>query len=97
MLQVKKDGIDEYRAEYNKMLERKAAATQNMVQEKYITISVSKKTVEEARAAFTRIGTDMATNLARLSSAATELGNKERLRILKDFFRPDEEWRMRLI
>ena len=92
MLQAKKDGIDEYRAEYNKMLERKAAATQNMVQEKYITISVSKKTVEEARAAFTRIGTDMATNLARLSSAVTELGNKERLRILKDFFRPDEEW-----
>ena len=32
MLQAKKDGIDEYRAEYNKMLERKAAATQNMVQ-----------------------------------------------------------------
>ena len=92
MLQAKKDGIDEYRAEYNKMLERKAAATQNMVQEKYITISVSKKTVEEARAAFTRIGTDMATNLARLSSAITELGNKERLRILKDFFRPNEEW-----
>ena len=92
MLQAKKDGIDEYRAEYNKMLERKAAATQNMVQEKYITISVSKKTVEEARAAFTRIGTDMATNLARLSFAVTELGNKERLRILKDFFRPDEEW-----
>lgn len=92
MLQAKKDGIDEYRAEYNKMLERKAAATQNMVQEKYITISVSKKTVEEARAAFTRIGTDMATNLARLSSAVTELGNKERLRILKDFFRSDEEW-----
>lgn len=96
MLQAKKDGIDEYRAEYNKMLERKAAATQNMVQEKYITISVSKKTVEEARAAFTRIGTDMATNLARLSSAVTELGNKERLRILKDFSDRMRNGRMRL-
>ena len=87
MLQAKKDGIDEYRAEYNKMLERKAAATQNMVQEKYITISVSKKTVEEARAAFTRIGTDMANKfLQGFLLRVTELGNKERLRIFEGLF-----------
>ncbi len=98
MLSSRKDGIDPYRGEYNQMLESKARATKNMVQEKYITISAAKKNIEEARAAFGRIGIDLAANLSKLSSKVTERGNIERLRILHDFFRPQDEsdWNIEL-
>lgn len=91
MLLGKKDNLDQYRGEYNRMLQDKAEATQNMVQEKYITVSVNKKTIEEARAAFGRIGIDLATNLSTLSSVALVQDNQERLKLLYDFFRPEDE------
>lgn len=91
MLPGKKDSLDQYRGEYNRMLQDKAEATQNMVQEKYITVSISKKTIEEARAAFGRIGIDLATNLSKLSSIALVQDNQERLKLLHDFFRPEDE------
>lgn len=91
MLAAKHDGLDSYRAEYNKMLQDKAGATQNKIQEKYITISMNKKSIEEARAAFSRMKIDLATNLSKLSSGATEMTNQERLKILYDFFRPEDE------
>lgn len=46
------DGLDSYRAEYNDILVDKAADSNNLIQEKYITISVEKKNVEEARVFF---------------------------------------------
>ena len=86
MLTAKEDGLNVYRGEYNRMLESKAKATQNMVQEKYITISIVKKSIEEARAAFGRIGVDLITNMAKLSSNVIEMKNEERLKLLYDFF-----------
>ena len=91
MLTSKKDNLDDYRAEYNRMLQEKAAATQNMTQEKYITVAINKKTIEEARAAFIRIEADLISNLSRLSSNVTAMGNIERLKLLHDFFRPNDE------
>lgn len=91
MLTAKEDGLNVYRGEYNRMLESKAKATQNMVQEKYITISIVKKSIEEARAAFGRIGVDLITNMAKLSSNVIEMKNEERLKLLYDFFRPEDE------
>ena len=91
MLPGKKDTLDQYRGEYNRMLQDKAEATQNMVQEKYITVSISKKSIEEARAAFGRIGIDLATNLSKLSSVALVQDNQERLKLLYDFFRSEDE------
>lgn len=98
MLSAKKDQNDTFRGEYNRMLEGKARATKNMVQEKYITISAAKKNIEEARAAFGRIGIDLASNLSKLSARVTEMENTERLRLLHDFFRPQDEsdWRIDL-
>ena len=90
MLRAKGDGLDAYRGEYNKMLQGKVAATQNMTQEKYITIAVSRKSIDEARAAFARIGAELTTNLAKLSATVTEMGTAERLRLLRDFFRPED-------
>lgn len=91
MLLGKKDALDKYRGEYNCMLQDKAEATKNMIQEKYITVSICKKTIEEARAAFGRIGIDLAANLSKLSSVALRLENEERLKLFHDFFRPEDD------
>ena len=42
------DNLDEYREEYNKMLLDKATGANSIVQDKYITISINKKSVEDA-------------------------------------------------
>ena len=88
---MKGDGLDAYRAEYNNMLEEKAAGASSIVQEKYITLSVVKKTVEEARSYFRRAGAELTAHFSRMGSVCTELGSHERLRIAYDFYRAGEE------
>jgi len=62
-----------------------------MVQEKYVTISSSKKNALEAKTLFSRITTDITSHMNKLSSKITELNANERLRIFHDFFRLGEE------
>ena len=85
------DDLDLYRLEYNRLLTEKAAASNNLIQDKYITVSVARKNAEEARAFFHRVDADLSKNLGRLDSGAKALDTYERLRILHDFFRPGEE------
>lgn len=40
--------MDKYRTEYNKMLLDKATGANSIVQDKYVTISVCKKNIEDA-------------------------------------------------
>ena len=49
MMKFKGDGLDDYRSEYNRILLDKATGANAIVQDKYITISVHKKNIEEAR------------------------------------------------
>lgn len=91
LIPLKEDGLDEYRKEYNEMLLSKVSGTNNSIyQERYLTISVHKKNIDEARTYFARIGTDIVTHLAKLSSVAEELDAQERLCLLRDFFKVDE-------
>ena len=73
------------------MLTEKAAASNNLIQDKYITASVSRKNVDEARAFFHRVDADLSKNLGKLDSGARALDNQERLRIFHDFFHPGDE------
>lgn len=91
LIPMREDGLDVYREEYNEMLLEKATGSNRMVQEKYVTVSVYKKTVEEARNYFTRVGTDLISHFARLGSKCVELDATERLRALHDFYRTGEE------
>jgi len=91
LIPLKDDGLDEYRAEYNRMLLDKATGVSNIVQDKYVTVSILKKNIEEARNYFSRIGADLITHFSRLGSKCVEQDAGDRLRILHDFFRPGEE------
>ena len=69
LLPMKEDGLDHYREEYNEMLLSKITGTNNSIyQERYLTVSVHKRSIDDARTYFARIGTDIVTHLAKLSS-----------------------------
>lgn len=95
LMPAKQDGRDAYRAEYNRMMLSKAAEGNNIVQERYITVSVERRSIEEARSFFTRVGSDLSVGLKKLSSRLYDLDNTERLRVLHDFFRIGEEEQFR--
>ena len=91
LMPFKADGLDQFRVEYNDLLSDKAADSNNLIQEKYITISVEAKSLEDAKAFFNRVGTDLTTSLSRMDSVVREINLSERLRLFHDFFRPGEE------
>ena len=91
LLKESRDELDKFRKEYNEMLLSQSKTANEIVQEKIITISVYKKSIEEARSYFSRIGTDLINHFNALGSKCIELDAKERLRIAHDFYRTGEE------
>lgn len=87
-LPMKGDSLDRFREEYNQMLLSKVTGSSNsIVRERTITLTVAKKNITEARSYFDRVGTDLLTHLARLSSVGRELDLGERLELFREFFR----------
>ena len=91
LLPAKQDGQNHYRSEYNRMMLDKAAEGNNIIQERYITVSVERRSIEEARSFFIRVAGDLSNNLKKLSSKLYEMENADRLCVLHDFFRIGEE------
>ena len=91
LMRERGDSLDSYRREYNRVLTGKAAESNDLIQDKYITVSVARKNMDEARTFFHRVDADLSKNFGRLESGAKALDNQDRLRIFHDFFRPGEE------
>lgn len=92
MLKPKDDErYDRFISEYNKMLLENMAKCENIMQEKYITVTCYKKDINDARIFFSRLNNDLSAHFSRLGSALIELTLNERLKILHDFYRNGEE------
>ncbi len=91
LMRERGNDLDRYRREYNRVVTDKASESNDLIQDKYITVSVARKSIEESRTFFHRVDTDLGKNFGRLESGARPLDNQERLRIFHDFFRPGEE------
>lgn len=85
------DGKDSLRGEYNNLVTEQAVGSSHLMQEKYITLSMGKRNVEEARSFFARVGTELTANLFRMDSGIREISLSDRLRLLHDFFRVGQE------
>ena len=85
------DQIDPLRNEYNNMILEKAVGSNGSVFDRYVTVSVVRKNIDEARRYFARVGPELASRFAALGSRCTEVGTEERLRILHNFYRPKEK------
>ncbi|MBR2431075.1 ATP-binding protein [bacterium] len=90
LLENANDDKDKYRKEINDMLTMIANGANAIVQDKYVTLTIQKKTVKEARSHFNRVGADLIAHFSRLGSKCTELDLTERLRVIHDFCRPKE-------
>jgi len=91
LIPYQSDALDVYRREYNDMLMDRATGASSMVRELYITVSVVRKGIEDARTYFNRTTTELSAHLTRLQSKCFELDAKDKLRLLHDFFRTGQE------
>ena len=91
LIPLKYDGLDHYRKEYNEMLLDKANSSNCIVQDKYFTVTVSKKNVDDARAFFNRVGNDLSARLSRIGSKCEPLTADDKLRIFHNFYRVGNE------
>ena len=85
------DVLDRFRREFNGILLERVAQGNDLVQDKFITLSVPKRSLDQARSYFRRVEGDLAKSFGRLDSGARPISNRDRLRVLHDFFRPGEE------
>lgn len=92
LLKEKNDNLDEYRQEYNEMLRKQIVEGRNdLLKEKYITVTIEAPSIQEARSSLARIETEVHNNFKRLGSICYTLNLKERLEVLHDFYRKGSE------
>ena len=91
LMAPRSDGLNMYRDEYNKVILDKAMDANGIMQEKYVTVTVGKKNIEEARNYFARVETDLVAHYAALGSKCAPMDADERLRALHDFYRCGDE------
>ena len=91
LIPMQNDKLDFYRKEYNHMLLDKLAESDDIVQEKYITITIFRNNIAEARSFFSRLTSELTSHFSKLGSGCIELDVYERLKILHDFYRGEEE------
>lgn len=85
------DDLDKYRRELNGIIGGSTRGSNNLVQDKFITVSAAKRGIEDARTFFSRVDADLSKSFNALSSNLRQLSNGERLRILHDIFNPGSE------
>lgn len=83
------DGLDHYRNEYNQMLTDQVSGADAYCQDKYITITVSRRSIEDARSYFSRVGSDLSSQFSRLGSKCSTLEAEDRLRLFAHILRDD--------
>lgn len=82
--------FDDYIREYNQMIIEAAVSKSSYVQEKYITITIKRNSIEEARKTFRHYEEDFKVKLSSVRSVCSLLSTEERLAVLHNFYREDE-------
>lgn len=82
---------DKYKRAYNEIIIDKLAESNNIITEKYITLSTVKVNISEARAFFGRAGSELSTYFKRIGSSCIELTTYDRLKMFHDFYRGNDE------
>ena len=91
LIQLHGDERDELSKEYNDMLLNNLEKCNGIEQEKYITLSVFKDNIKDARSYFNRAGNELSAHFSKLGSKLEELTLNERLKILYDFYNSDSK------
>ena len=81
------NGLDDLCDSYNSLVLENLAKSDNLIQEKYITITAFKKDIKDARTFFSRITLELSSYFNKIGSDCKELNAYDRLKILHDFYR----------
>ncbi len=88
LLKLRNDGMDEYRQEYNEMLQAKLTeGSNNLMHEKYLTLAIKSDDIEKAINLYARIEPEVVANIKKINQCDTEaLTLVERLEILYEAY-----------
>lgn len=91
MLEMEGDGLDYLREERNDLLRSKIREGKNeLVKEKYLTVSTQAQSYEAALTIFARLDTEIVTNIKKIGGAvAHPFTSAQRLEVLHDIYNPD--------
>jgi hypothetical protein len=91
------DDFDKHREEYNKIMETQMEVGRNeMVQAKYISVTIKADTFAEASSRFRKVDMQVEDGIKNLGSLARPLSTDERLEILHDKLRKGHEGEFRV-
>lgn len=90
LMKYRGDGLDEYREEQNAMLLQKITeGKNNIVREKYLTVSIEAENIEAAQTVFSRLDAEVSNALKQISGSDTvPMTLEERLSILYNIYNP---------
>ena len=92
LLKHKEDGFRRYRDLYNHIIEEKLReGRQGIVQEHYLTLTIERKTFEEAKAHFATLEAALYKAFLELGTNIVALTGNERLKVLHDFYHLGDE------
>lgn len=93
LLKPQKDDLNVYREEYNDvLLSKMAEGKNNLVKEKYFTVSVEAENIDIASTIFKRLDTEISQKVERINTKQTPpLSTEDRLNILYDIYNPHSE------
>ena len=86
----KRDGFDDVRGEYSRMLENQLTKGNNgLTKTKYLTFGVEANSLREAKSRLERVEIDVLNSFKRLGVAASPMDGKERQRLMYSIFHMD--------
>ena len=91
LMPLKDDENDIYRKEFNELFLSETKRKSGIVQQRYITITIERKSLEQAQRAFQRIGVALKSKLTEIGSICEVLNGMERCKLLHDFYRENEQ------
>ncbi len=87
LMPMRGDSGDEYRTEYNALLESRVRDLGNTRQQKFLIVSTNKPNIRQARERLRQVQGHLVSALSALGCTVREVDNNERLRVLHGFFR----------
>lgn len=91
-LQEREEGFQDICAVYNEIVEKKInEGRQGIEQERYLTLTIERKSFEEAKAQFATLEASVTKEFRELGAEITALTGNERIKVLYDFYHLGEE------
>ena len=78
------DELDHYRQEYNQNIINQVSGEDAFCQHKYITTTVTRKSIKDARSYFARVGAELNSQFVHLGSRCDTLKAEDRLKVIRN-------------